>query len=206
MNPAIDHYLAEGCGRCPLYATADCKVHLWQKELQYLRQLVLSCELTEELKWDVPCYTIQKKNVLILAAFKNNCTISFFKGALLKDPAKLLQKPGENTQAARLIRFTSLKEIIKHEDAIRALIFAAIDVELAGKKIKPKKPEDLAMPDEFKQQLITVPGLKEAFKALTPGRQKAYLLYFSDAKQSATRLARIEKYMPKILQGRGFLD
>lgn len=206
MNPAIDHYLAEGCGRCALYATPACKVKRWKKELQLLRQLVLSCGLKEELKWGVPCYTHSKKNVVIVAAFKHYCSISFFKGALLPDPDNLLQKPGENTEAGRLLKFTALNEIVKLEDAIRTFLFEAIEIENRGEKILPKKAEELPQPKEFKIALKNIPGLHEAFYALTPGRQKAYLLYFNDAKQSQTRENRINKYIPKILSGKGFLD
>jgi uncharacterized protein YdeI (YjbR/CyaY-like superfamily) len=206
VNPAIDNYLAQGCGRCALYATPACKVHSWKKELQVLRQLVLASGLKEELKWGVPCYTHKGKNVLIIAAFKDNCTLSFFKGALLKDKMKVLEKPGENSQASRVIRFTDTKQIHKIEETLLTYIFEAMEIEEAGKKVISKPLSDYPMPAEFKAKLKTMPSLKKAFEALTPGRQKAYLLYFGEAKQSATREARIEKYMVKILSGKGFLD
>ena len=206
MNPAIDNYLAQGCGRCALYATPACKVHSWKKELQVLRQLLLASGLKEELKWGVPCYTHKGKNVLIIAAFKDNFTLSFFKGALLKDKMKVLEKPGENSQAGRVIRFTDTKQIQKIEETLLAYIFEAMEIEEAGKKVISKPLSDYPMPAEFKAKLKAMPSLKKAFEALTPGRQKAYLLYFGEAKQSATREARIEKYMVKILSGKGFLD
>lgn len=206
MNPAIDNYLAEGCGRCALYATPACKVHTWKRELQVLRQLVLASGLKEELKWGVPCYTHNGKNVVIVAALKNNCTISFFKGALLKDKKNIFEKPGANTQAARVIRFTSIAEISKLEESLLAYLFEAMALEEAGKKVPSKPVSEYAMPAEFKAKLKAMPSLKKAFEALTPGRQKAYLLYFGDAKQAATREARIEKYVVKILSGKGFLD
>jgi uncharacterized protein YdeI (YjbR/CyaY-like superfamily) len=206
VNPAIDNYLAQGCGRCALYATPACKVHSWKKELQVLRQLLLASGLKEELKWGVPCYTHKGKNVLIIAAFKDNFTLSFFKGALLKDKMKVLEKPGENSQAGRVIRFTDTKQIQKIEETLLAYIFEAMEIEEAGKKVISKPLSDYPMPAEFKAKLKAMPSLKKAFEALTPGRQKAYLLYFGEAKQSATREARIEKYMVKILSGKGFLD
>lgn len=206
MNPAIDNYLAQGCGRCALYATPACKVHSWKKELEVLRQLVLASGLKEELKWGVPCYTHKGKNVVILAAFKDNCSISFFKGALLKDKKKLLEKPGENSQAGRVIRFTDIKQIHKVEETLLAYFFEAMEIEDAGKKVVSKPVSDYPVPAEFKAKLKAMPSLKKAFEALTPGRQKAYLLYFGEAKQSATREARIEKYVVKILSGKGFLD
>lgn len=206
MNPEIDAYLLEGCGRCALGGTPECKVHNWQEELKYLRRVVLDCGLTEERKWGVPCYTHNGSNILMMAAFKDNCTLSFFKGALLKDDHKILEKPGENTQSGRVIRFTDVERIAALEPVLKTYIFEAIEVEKAGLKVNFKKASEYEVPEEFQKRLDGDPELKAAFKALTPGRQKGYLLYFSSAKQSKTREARIEKYIPKILRGIGFHD
>lgn len=205
MNPKIDNYLAEGCGRCPLGGTPECKVHDWQEELVQLRRIVLDCGLTEALKWSVPCYTFQQKNILLVSAFKEFCALSFFKGVLLKDTEDILSKPGENSQSSRLLRFTNVQEVIAQEPIIKAYIHEAIEVEKAGLKVKFKKnPEPI--PEELQQKLDENPALKTAFEALTPGRQRGYILYFSGAKQSKTRAARVEKYTQKILEGKGFHD
>lgn len=204
MNPEIDAYLADGCGRCKLGGTPECKVHSWQPELKLLRSIVLECGLQEERKWDVPCYTWQGHNILIVAAFKAYASISFFKGALLSDTAKLLASPGEHTQAARLIRFTDARTISKHKAELKAYIFEAIEIEKAGLKVAYKKVTDFPVPDEFQQKLDQLPALKKAFEALTPGRQRAYLLHFGSAKQANTRAARVEKWIPNILSGKGF--
>ncbi|UII29576.1 YdeI/OmpD-associated family protein [Fulvivirga ulvae] len=204
-NPKIDAYLAEGCGRCPLGGTPDCKVHNWQKELKLLRTIVLGCGLTEELKWGVPCYTFQNSNVSIVAAFKEYCSLSFFKGALLNDAHNILVKPGENTQSDRLVRFTNVEEIMELEPILKAYIYEAIEVEKAGLKVSFKKDQE-PMPEELHRKLDENPALKTAFEALTPGRQRAYIIYFSAPKQSKTREARIEKYTPQILEGIGLHD
>jgi uncharacterized protein YdeI (YjbR/CyaY-like superfamily) len=206
MAQSVEEYLRDGCGRCPLGGTPNCKVHRWEAELKKLRALALDCGLNEESKWGVPCYTYRNNNVLIVAAFKEYCSISFFKGALLSDTEGLLDKPGENTQAARLIRFTNVKAIVKAEAVIKAYIHEAIEVEKAGLKVAFKKAEEFNMPEEFQNKLNKMPSLKSAFYALTPGRQKAYLLHFSGAKQSKTRAARIEKCIPDILIGKGLND
>ncbi|NVN18256.1 hypothetical protein GUA46_07880 [Muricauda sp. HICW] len=206
MNPEVDSYLQEGCGRCSLGGTPQCKVHNWQQELKYLRQLVLSCGLTEELKWSVPCYTHNGHVIVMVAAFKENATLSFFKGALLKDENRILKKPGKNSQAGRVIRFTNIEEIIALEDVLKTYIFEALEVDEQGKKVTYKNIRDYEVPEEFQERLDADADLKEAFEALTPGRQKGYLLYFAGAKQSKTRVSRVEKYIPKILKGLGFHD
>lgn len=206
MNPKIDAYFDEGCGRCPLGGTPDCKVHSWEKELVQLRKLILNCGLTEELKWSVPCYTFQKINILIMSAFKEYCAISFFKGVLLKDTDGILHKPGENSQSVRLIKFTSVKEILNQTATIKAYIYEAIEVERSGLKVKFNKPSEFTIPEEFQIKLDELPELKSAFEALTPGRQRGYILHFSAAKQSNTRISRIEKNIPRILKGIGFND
>ncbi|MCZ7645727.1 MAG: DUF1801 domain-containing protein [Planctomycetota bacterium] len=201
-NPQVDAYLAEGCGRCPLGGTPRCKVHDWRPELKALRRILLDCGLTEERKWKMPCYTHGQRNVVILAAFKDYCALSFFKGALLKDPQGLLTKPGENSQAARQIRFTKAGEIARLAPALKAYIREAIDVEAAGLKVAFKKnPEPV--PAELQAQLDAHSALKKAFEALTPGRQRGYILFISGAKQSQTRAARAEKCAPRILKGKG---
>lgn len=205
MNPAVDLYLLEGCGRCELGGTPACKVHDWEEELRQLRRIVLACELTEELKWGVACYTLAGKNVLLLSAFKNYAALSFFKGVLLKDHHQLLHAPGKNSQASRVLRFTNVEEVLELEPIIKAYVADAMAVEKAGLKVAFKKnPEPI--PEELQQALNGNSVLKAAFEALTPGRQRGYILYFSGAKQSKTRWARIEKYIPKILSGKGFHD
>ncbi|MBN1116929.1 MAG: YdeI/OmpD-associated family protein [Bacteroidales bacterium] len=206
MNPKVDHYLSDGCGRCPLGSTPQCKVHNWTEELKQLRMNILDCGLTEDLKWGVPCYTFQKKNVLLLSAFKEYCSVGFFKGVLLKDSKGILTKPGENSQAVRQFRFTSVKEIIEKETVLKAFIHQAVEIEKAGLKINFKAKKDLIYPDEFHNKLDEIPALKTAFNALTPGRQRAYILYFSAPKQSETRKSRVEKCMPQILNGKGLND
>lgn len=206
MNPLIDQYLAQGCGRCLLGGTAQCKVHLWPKILQHLRNILLNCGLQEELKWSVPCYTYNKKNTIILAAFKNYCSLSFFNGASLSDPHALLSAPGEHSQSNRLMKFTTIKEVLNLENTIKAYIFEAIDIEKQGKHLKPKKAAELKFPPEWQQVIQKMPALQKAFDALTPGRQRAYLIYFLGAKQSATRFTRIQKFVPHILKGKGMND
>lgn len=206
MNSKVDLYLLEGCGRCKLHATPQCKVHTWAKELVELRRIVNSCGLTEELKWSMPCYTDGKANIVMITAFKESCVISFFKGALLKDPKKILQTLGENSQSTRVLKFTDVKTILKLEPVIKAYIFEAIEIEKAGLKIESKKVSEYKVPEELTSKFKKMPELKKAFEALTPGRQKGYLLHFSQAKQSATREARIEKYIPLIMKGKGIND
>lgn len=205
MNPGIDNYLAEGCGRCPFGGTPDCKVHNWTTELKLLRSIVLECGLTEELKWGVPCYTYNGKNVLLVSALKDFCFIDFFKGALLKHAKGILDKHGKNSQAVRLIRFTNTDRIKKLEVDIKAYIYEAIEVEKAGLKVAYKKnPEPI--PEELEQKFEEDPFLKSAFEALTPGRQRGYIIHFSQPKQSSTRISRIVKCTPKILAGEGLHD
>ena len=192
MNPKVNAYINR---------TKD-----WQKELEELRNITLDCGLTEELKWGCPCYTFQKKNVVLIHVFKEYCAFLFFKGALLKDPKGILIQQTENVQVARQIRFTNVREIVKLKPALKAYIFEAIEVEKAGLKAPLKKTAEFNMPEEFQNKLDKKSALKKAFEALTPGRQRAYLLYFSAPKQSKTRESRIEKYTPEILKGRGLND
>lgn len=205
MIPEVDLYLLEGCGRCKLGGTPDCKVHTWEAELQQLRRILLGSDLKEELKWSVPCYTWEGKNVLIASAFKEYAALSFFKGVLLKDYHKLLHAPGKSSQASRVFKFTAVDQILELEPIINAYLEEAIEIEKAGLKVEFKKnPEPI--PEELQLELELNPDLKLAFEALTPGRQRGYILYFSAPKQSKTRTARIAKYTPKILAGKGFHD
>lgn len=205
MTRDVETYLQEGCGRCTLGGTPDCKVHLWTRELQALRRIVLSSGLTEESKWGVPTYTLNGKNVLLIAAFKDNCRISFFKGSLLRDDHKVLEKEGKNSQVGRMISFTSADQILETEPILLDLIQQAIEVEKAG--LQPEKPVSREpIPEELQQRFEEMPELKAAFDNLTPGRQRGYILYISGAKQSATRLKRVDKYIPNILDGKGIHD
>jgi uncharacterized protein YdeI (YjbR/CyaY-like superfamily) len=190
MNPTVDFYFS--------------KTKKWQEELEHLRTIVLDCGLTEELKWGVPCYTFDKSNIVIIHEFKEYCAILFVKGVLLKDASGILIQQTENVQAGRQIRFTDVKEIVKIKTSIKTYIKEAIEVEKAGLKVPLKKTKEFAVPEEFQNKLNEMPDLKTAFKALTPGRQRGYLLYFSSAKQSKTRAERIE--MKQILNGKGLDD
>ncbi len=192
MNPKVDLYFS--------------KAQKWQEELERLRMILLECSLTEELKWDSPCYLYNHKNIIIVHSFKDYCALGFFNGALLSDPNGLLIKPGKNTQAGRQIRFTQVSEILKLEPILKAYIYEAIEVEKAGLKVEPTNNTELTIPEEFQHKLDTMPALKAAFEALTPGRQRAYYMYFSEPKQSNTRVTRIEKYIERILNGKGFND
>ena len=192
MNPKVDFYFS--------------KAKKWQEELEKLRTIVLDCELTEELKWGTPCYTFQKSNIVLIHVFKEYCALLFFKGALLKDKKGILIQQTKNVQAARQIRFTNVQEIVKMRTVLKAYINEAIEVEEAGLKVPLKKASEFAMAEEFKNKLGKSPALKTAFYALTPGRQRGYLLYFSAAKQSKTRESRVEKSIPQILDGRGLDD
>ena len=191
MNPKVDFYFSKD---------------KWQKELEQLRMIVLDCGLTEELKWGCPCYTFEKKNIVLIHVFKEYCALLFFKGALLNDANGILIQQTENVQAARQIRFTNAKEIVAMKASIKAYIYEAIEVEKAGLKVKLKKTTAYAIPEEFQKKLNKSASLKTAFKALTPGRQRAYLLHFAAPKQSKTRESRVEKSIPSILKGKGLND
>ena len=206
MNPEVDHYLDVGCGRCALVGTPACKVKTWQEELVKLREIVLESDLTEELKWKQPCYTFEGKNIAIVSAFNDYAFVSFFNGALMKDPNKILVASTQNMQAARQIRFTSVAQVVELEAVLNTYIAEAVSVELSGAKIERKKTEDFDVPDELQFKFEEDPFFEAAFEALTPGRQRGYLLYFAQPKQSKTREARIEKFMPKIFEGKGWSD
>lgn len=178
----------------------------WQEEYLLLRSIALECAVTEELKWGCPCYTVEGKNVVLIHGFKEYCALLFFKGAVMKDPKKVLIIQSENTQATRQIRFTNLKEIEKLKSTIKSYIKEAIELEKSGVKVEFKKTSEFKMVEEFEQVLKKNAKLKKAFESLTPGRQRAYLLFFSSAKQSSTRVARIEKCTPDILAGKGLND
>ncbi|HEX8547887.1 MAG TPA: YdeI family protein [Cytophagaceae bacterium] len=192
MNPKVDFYFN--------------KANKWQKEIQQLRAIVLDCGLDEELKWGCPCYTSAGRNIALIHVFKQYCALLFFKGALLKDPKGILIQQTENVQAARQIRFTNLSDVMQMKATVEAYIREAMEVEKAGLKVPLKKNSEYSIPDEFQQKLHEDAGLKQAFEKLTPGRQRAYLLYFSAAKQSATREARIEKCALQIMEGKGLND
>ncbi len=192
MNPDVDVFLS--------------KAKKWQKEFETLRMIILDCQLTEELKWGKPCYTFQKSNIVLIHGFKEYCALLFVKGALLKDANGILITQTENTQAARQIRFTNVEEIVEMEPILKAYIYEAIEVEKAGLKVNYKKTTEFIIPQEFQNKLDELPTLKTAFDALTPGRQRAYILYFSQPKQSKTREARIEKHVQQILDGKGIND
>ena len=192
MNPKVDFYFV--------------KAEKWQQELEQLRKIILKCGLTEELKWGVPCYTFQNTNIVLIHDFKEYCAVLFFKGALLKDTHGILVQQSKNVQAARQLRFTSVQEIKKNESILKAYIYEAIEVEKAGLKVPLKKTEQYTIPVEFQNKLDELPKLKAAFKALTRGRQRAYLLHFSAPKQTKTREARVEKSIEDILNGKGLND
>ncbi len=204
-NPLIDQFLLDGCMRCSLGATTACKVLLWTDILEFLRQLILESELLEERKWGVPTYTLNGKNVVMLGVFKDSCVLSFIKGQLIPDPKGLLELPGPNSREGRILRFTKLSQATLLEKDIRHYLQEAILVEQSGKKAVPSSsPQEL--PAELLQKFVEHPGLEAAFFALTPGRQRGYIIHFSGAKQSPTRLSRINKCIPKIFEGKGMLD
>jgi len=192
MNPKVDFYFN--------------KAKKWQEEFEKLRMIIRDCGLTEELKWGVPCYTFEKRNIVLIHGFKEYCALLFFKGALLKDPKGILIQQTKNVQSGRQIRFTSVREIVKMKPILKAYIYEAIEVEKAGLKVNFKKTTEFIIPEEFQDKLDEIPALKTAFDALTPGRQRAYVLYFSAPKQSKTREARIGKFMQQILSGKGLND
>ncbi|MFT3844215.1 MAG: YdeI/OmpD-associated family protein [Lacibacter sp.] len=192
LNPKVDGYIS--------------RLKNWKEEVGKLRAIALSCGLTEELKWGTPCYTFGESNIVLIHTFKEYCAFLFFKGALLKDTEGLLIQQTKNVQAARQARFTSASEIGKKKAILKTLINEAVKAEKSGLKVELKKTEEYEIPEEFQQKLNELPALKAAFKALTPGRQRAYLLYFSAAKQSATRISRIEKYVQQIFEGKGLND
>ncbi len=182
------------------------KAKQWKDEFQKLREIVLDCELTEDFKWMHPCYTYKNNNIVLIHGFKEYCALLFHKGALLKDPHKILIQQTENVQAARQLRFTSVEQIDEMQLIIKTYIDEAIEVEKAGLQVEFKKNTEYAIPEELQNKFVEIPDLKVAFEALTPGRQRGYLLYFSGAKQSKTRESRIEKYLPHILDGKGMDD
>lgn len=192
MNPKVDAYLR--------------RAKTWREEFEKLRLTILECGLTEELKWGVPCYTFEKTNIVLIHGFKEYCALLFFKGALLKDREGILIRQTATVQAARQIRFTNVREIVKMKPILKAYVYEAIEIEKAGLKVAFKKTSEFKMPEEFQNKLNKLPALKTAFYSLTPGRQRAYILYFSQAKQSKTRESRVEKCMPQILNGKGLND
>ena len=191
-NPKVDQFLREA--------------KQWREEFEKLRAIILDCGLTEELKWGHPCYAVDGKNVVLIHGFKEYCAILFIKGALLKDARRILIQQTENVQAARQVRFTNVRQVVELASTLKAYIHEAIEAEKAGLKLNLKKTSEFKMPEEFQKKLKEKPALKKAFAALTPGRQRGYLLYFAAAKQSQTRESRIEKWTPQILKGKGLND
>jgi uncharacterized protein YdeI (YjbR/CyaY-like superfamily) len=192
MNPNVDFFFN--------------KAGKWQEEFAQLRTIILDCGLTEELKWGQPCYTFQKKNIVLIHGFKEYCAMLFFKGALLKDPDGILIQQTQHVQAGRQVRFTSVRRIVRMRATLKAYVYEATEVEKAGLKVPLKKTAEFPVPEEFQKKLKEIAALKTAFNALTPGRQRAYIFYFSAAKQSSTRASRVEKYIPQILKGKGLED
>ena len=192
MNPKVDFFFN--------------KAKQWQEEYEKLRMIALDCGLTEELKWGCPCYTLNKQNIVLIHGFKEYCAFLFFKGTLLNDTHGVLIQQTKDVQAARQIRFTNIREIVDLKPILKAYIYEAIEVEKAGLKVKLKKTADFTVPEEFQSKLDIIPALKTAFEALTPGRQRGYILYFSAPKQSKTKELRVEKCMQQILNGKGLND
>jgi uncharacterized protein YdeI (YjbR/CyaY-like superfamily) len=192
MHPKVDKFFS--------------KAKKWHKEYEKLRTIVLDCGLTEEYKWMHPCYTFNGKNIVVIQGFKEYCALLFFKGVLLHDSKRILIQQTKNVQAGRQIRFTNVKEIVEIEPIIKSYIYEAVEVEKAGLKVKMKKTSDYKIPEEFQNKLDEMPALKTAFESLTPGRQRGYIYYFSQAKQSKTRASRVEKNMQQILAGKGLND
>ena len=205
LNPKVDLFIADGCGRCDYYATDKCKVRSWQMELQHLRQIMLETGLVEDVKWGVPVYTHQGKNIVIVSALKDCVTFGFFKGILLSDPKKILEQQGPSVQSARIIRFTAVDQIINLTDTIKEYVKEAVVIEESGVKVEFKKDLE-PIPDELNDMFEDLPALRDAFYALTPGKQRGYIIHFSQPKQSASRINRIEKCIDKIMNGEGFHD
>lgn len=198
----VEEYLMTGCMRCKYGATPDCKVHLWQKELKDLRKILLELPLTETIKWGVPCYTFDKKNVLVLAAFKHYVALSFFQGELINDPYGLLEKPGDNTTSGRVLKFTHFEKIMENSIFIQEYVLQAIELIKLGKRNEKRKTE-ITFPNELLEKFQENTEFEQAFLKLTPGRQRGYILYFLQPKQVKTRYQRIEKCIPQILEGKG---
>ena len=192
MNPKVDWYFD--------------KAGQWQAATEQMRNIVLDCGLVEELKWGCPCYTFQGRNIVLIHVFKEYCAYLFFKGALMQDPENILIQQTENVQSARQVRFTDVKQVVKQQAVLKKYIYEAVAVEEAGLQVPLKKTKEYVVPEEFQTKLDELPALKAAFEALTPGRQRGYLFYFNQAKQSKTRASRVEKYIPQILAGKGLED
>lgn len=204
LNPQVDNYLIDGCMRCKYGGTPQCKVNNWREELELLRQIVLETGLKEEIKWGVPVYTHNGKNIVTVNALKESANIGFYKGAIMKDEHKILERQG-NIQASRIIRFTDVEQITKLKNELKEYVLEAIDIEKSGKKVETvKNPEPV--PEELIEAFKEDPAFKKAFYALTPGRQRGYIIHFSQPKQSQTRVSRIEKYKQQIFNGVGLHD
>lgn len=202
----VDLYLAEGCGRCARYQTSECSTQFWKEELKLLRKLALGAGLREELKWKHPCYTLEGKNIVLLGAFRERCAMTFFKGSIMSDPAQVLEFQGENSRVAKTFYVTSLDRLKQFESTLATYIQEAIELEKSGAVVPKSESGDQPIPEELAAKFDELPEFREAFYRLTPGRQRGYLIHFSQPKQSKTREARIEKSIDDIMVGKGFHD
>lgn len=206
MTRSIEQYYAEGCGRCKLSLTPQCKAKVWIEGIDELRNILHEFELEESIKWGSPCYSLNGKNICILGAFKDNFTLSFLKGVLINDIHQVLSSPGENSNSFKLIRFKDIKEVSPMKEAIQYCIQQAIEIEKAGKKVSPVPLSKIEFPEELNHKFEEIPGLENAFNKLSPGRQKAYLIFINQAKNPQTRYNRIEKYIHHIFEGKGYQE
>lgn len=202
-NTSVESYLQEGCGRCKRFQTPECDVHQWAGALEALRELLLETELDEEMKWGSPCYTLAGKNIVMIVARREYAALSFFKGVGLTDEEGLLERPGPNTRSGRLLKFESAQDVLELRAQARDFVQQAIEVERSGKKVV-KKREPEPVPSELQQKLDEDEDFCRAFEALTPGRQRSHILYVSGAKQSKTRVRRVERCVPKVMAGKGY--
>jgi uncharacterized protein YdeI (YjbR/CyaY-like superfamily) len=203
---SIEEYFTEGCGRCKHHKTPQCKIHLWPVELQVMRELCLESGLNEDLKWSQPVYTLNGKNIVMIAVFKNYCALGFFKGVLMSDPHGLLSFAGENSNSTKMFRIEKTDDLLNSVDVLKEYLKEAIEIEKSGAKIPNKPVAEYDVPEELTAYFETDSEFEKAFKSLTPGRQRGYLMHFNQAKQSKTRIARIEKYRDHIFSGKGFQE
>lgn len=203
--PSVDHYFLDGCGRCERYATERCSARVWSELLHHLREVMLESGLKEELKWSAPCYTHNGKNVAMIGAFKDNCVISFFKGALIPEDRGILVKPGEYSQESRVVRFRDVSEVVKYREDLLYFLQKAIAIEESGLRIE-ESSKVVELPIEMKERFAEDKTLARAFYALTPGRQRGYIMHIGSAKNASTRISRLNKCEEKILSGKGFME
>ncbi len=205
LNPKVDLFIADGCGRCDYFATDQCKVRNWQIEIQHVRQIMLETNLVEEIKWGVPVYTLKGKNIVIVGVFKDFVSFGFFKGVLLSDPYHILEKQGQSVQSARIVKITSVQQVKNLADKLKEYVKEVIAIEASGAKVEFKKDLE-PIPAELEDKFEELPSLRDAFYALTPGKQRGYIIHFSQPKQSASKVSRIDKCIDKIMNGEGFHD